>query len=99
MISNETLKHILTELQAMLPESQKIVGVCIGGSNGNNFADGSSDLDLCVYLQGSEIDINKSYTLYNYATKTKVECVFHTFHELVSKSALEIFGYYGETFY
>lgn len=97
MISSETINSILNYATTNI--SPNIIGYIIGGSYQSNSIDALSDVDLIIYTEKLNYNIEGIYQVYDHNNHVMIDVIFEDLQTLTSKNLFDIYGYQGQNYY
>ena len=97
MISSETINSILNYATTNI--SPNIIGYIIGGSYQSNSIDTLSDVDLIIYTEKLNYNIEGIYQVYDHDNHIMIDVIFEDLQTLTNKSLFDIYGYQGQNYY
>ena len=97
MLSSETINSILNYATANI--SSNIIGYIIGGSYQSNSADELSDVDLIIYTEKLNYNVEGIYQVYDHNNQIMIDIIVRDIQTLVTKDIFSIYGYQGQTYY
>lgn len=97
MLSSETVNSILNYAAANI--SSNIIGYIIGGSYQSNSADELSDIDLIIYTEKLNYNIEGIYQVYDHNNHIMIDVIFEDLQTSASKNLFDIYGYQGQNYY
>ena len=97
MLSSETINSILNYAAANI--SSNIIGYIIGGSYQSNSADELSDIDLIIYTEKLNYNIEGIYQVYDHNNHIMIDVIFEDLQTSASKNLFDIYGYRGQNYY
>ena len=97
MLSSETINSILNYATTNI--SSNIIGYIIGGSYQSNSIDALSDIDLIIYTEKLNYNIEGIYQVYDHNNHIMIDVIFEDLQTLASKNLFDIYGYQGQNYY
>lgn len=97
MLSSETINSILNYATTNI--SPNIIGYIIGGSYQSNSIDELSDIDLIIYTEKLNYNIEGIYQVYDHNNHIMIDVIFEDLQTLISKDIFSIYGYQGQNYY
>ena len=97
MLSSEIINSILNYATTNI--SSNIIGYIIGGSYQSNSADELSDIDLIIYTEKLNYNIEGIYQVYDHNNHIMIDVIFEDLQTLTSKNLFDIYGYQGQNYY